>query len=318
MKAVGLQEFGPPDVLQVMELPDPVPIPGRVVVRVVAATVNPTDTLLREGQQAASMTDLKPPYVPGMELAGRVHAIDGPSSLAVGQAVMGVVSPRRPEGGAQAELVSVPEVSLMPVPSHMGFAEAATIPMNGLTALLSIRALGLPAPSTVLVTGGAGALGGYVIQLARHAGHTVVADAKLADRPLLKELGAQIVVPRGPFMEREVRKMLPDGVDGLVDAARMGKAARAVVKDGHMCVSVRALSGDEEARVQHHAVSVGRYAEDAEAIRSLSELAANAVLIPRVARRLPMSQAPEAHRLVEQGGLRGRVVMIFGEGRNHA
>jgi NADPH2:quinone reductase len=318
MKVVGLEEFGSPDVLRVLELTEPVPTPGRTVVRVVAATVNPTDTLLRSGQQAASMTDLEPPYVPGMEFAGHVHATDEQSGLAVGQAVMGVVDPRRPEGGAQVELVSVPAVSLMPVPSHLGLAEAATIPMNGLTALLAIRALGLPKGSTVLVTGGAGALGGYVIQLAKHAGHTVVADAKLADRPLLKHLGADILVPRGPFMEREVRKMLPDGVDGLVDAARIGGLARAVVKDGHMCVAVRALSGDEEARVRHQAVSVGRHAEDAEAIATLSELVAEGVLTPRVARRLPMSQAAEAHRLVEQGGLRGRVVLIFGADKDRA
>jgi NADPH2:quinone reductase len=312
MRVVGLQRFGPPEVLQVIDLPEPVPGPGQVVVRVVAAAVNPTDTLLRSGQQASSMSALEPPYVPGMDFAGFVHAVgEGVSAHAVGERVMGVVNPRRAEGGAQAELLSVPAVSLMHVPTRVGLAEAATLPMNGLTAFLAVEALGLEGSGTVLVTGGAGALGGYVIELAKHAGLTVVADARPADRSLLKRFGADMVVPRGPWFEREVRKILPAGVDALVDAARIGPAARALVKDGGVCVSVRALAGDEEARVRHLAVAVGAHAEDEAAIGRLADLVEARVLTPRVARRLPIERAPEAHQLVEAGGLRGRVVLVF-------
>jgi NADPH:quinone reductase len=309
---VGLETFGDPDVLNVLDLPDPVPTPGRAVVRVFAATVNPTDTLLRAGQQAASMTQLAPPYIPGMEFAGHVHALgEGATELEVGQPVMGVVNPRRPEGGAQAELLSVPFDSLLPVVATMDLVEAATIPMNGLTALKAIEVLDLGQGGVVLATGGAGALGGYVIQLAKHAGLTVIADAKDADRDFLARLDVDHIVPRGPAMARAVRDLAPNGLDGLIDAARIGDEARALVRDGGVCVSVRGLQGDEDTRVRHHAVAVGQHVEDRDAISQLGRLVSAGVLTPRVARRLPIERAAEAHRLVEAGGLRGRVVLTF-------
>src|SRR4051812_24823833 len=90
---VGLMDFGAPDVVSTVDLPEPVAGPGEVVVKVVAATVNPTDTLMRSGQYAAGMTDLEPPYVTGMEFAGYVHEVGEGSPLTVGQPVMGVVNP---------------------------------------------------------------------------------------------------------------------------------------------------------------------------------------------------------------------------------
>jgi NADPH2:quinone reductase len=314
VRAVALETFGGPDVLSVMEFPDPVPAPGRALVAVVAATVNPTDTLLRGGQQAGLMTELSPPYIPGMEFAGHVHALGkGSTPFQIGQRVMGIVNPRRPEGGAQAELLSVPASSLLEVPTSLDLVEAATVPMNGLTALKVIEALALTAGDTLLVTGGAGALGGYVIELAKHRGLHVIADARDNDRTLLLRLGAGSVVSRGPDMVQGVRELVPDGVHGLVDAAVIGETARALVRDGGICVSVRGLQGAGDTRVRHRAVSVSQHTEDADALRELAKLTSDGVLTPRVARCLPMEQAAEGHRLVEAGGLRGRVVLTFAE-----
>lgn len=312
MRAVALQKFGEPDVLRAEVLPDPTPAAGRAIVRVSAATVNPTDTLLRSGQQAARMTQLPPPYIPGMEFSGHVESIgDGEATLEVGQPVMGIVNPRRREGGAQAELLSVPIASLMPVDASLDLVEAATIPMNGLTALKAVDAMDLGPGQTVLVTGGAGAVGAYVVQIAKHRGLIVIADAKPADEPLLLRMGADHVVPRGAGMTQAVRDLASGGVDGLVDAARIGVDARSLVRDGGIAIAVRVLQGDEEARMRHQAIGVTQHAEDVAALRELSELAASGVLTPRVARTLPMEQASEAHQLVEAGGLRGRVVLLF-------
>ena len=318
MRAVGLEAFGEPEVLQVLDVPEPGLVPGRAVVTVVAATVNPTDILLRSGQQADSMRELSPPYIPGMEFAGYVHALgDGPTGLEAGQPVMGIVNPRRPEGGAQSERVSVPLNSLVPVAASADLAEAATIPMNGLTALKAIEALCLRPGQVVLVTGGAGGLGGYVIQLAKHAGLKVIVDAKPADRDLLKRLGADEIVPRGEGMAQAVLRLVPDGVDGLVDAAVVGEAAWASVRHGGICVSVRGLPGVDDTRIRHHVVSVPQHAEDLAALNKLGRLVTEGVLTPRVARRLPIDQAADAHRLVEAGGLRGRIVLMFHADAGH-
>ena len=95
MLVIGFMEFGGPQVLQVMDLPQPTPAVGEVVVRVAASTVNPTDLMMRAGQQAALMTALTPPYIAGMEFSGHIHSVgDGVSGLSAGQPVMGVVNPR--------------------------------------------------------------------------------------------------------------------------------------------------------------------------------------------------------------------------------
>jgi NADPH:quinone reductase-like Zn-dependent oxidoreductase len=305
--------FGGPEVLQIIEREAPRPGPGEAVVRVAAATVNPTDILMRAGKQAALMTDIKPPYVAGMDFAGAIEAVGpGVEGLPIGARVMGVVNPRRPAGGAHSEKVLAPVASLVPIPGGVELAEAATLPMNGLTAIMAIEALGLAKGSTVLVTGGAGALGGYVIQLARHAGLRVFADAKADDAALLMSFGAESILPRGDAMATALLDLAPQGVDGLVDCALLGAAAASLVRDGGVAVWVRKANAHEDPRLLSRYVGVTDRMTDTAALRRLATLAAEGALTPRVARRLPMEQAAEANRLVEAGGLRGRVVLTFG------
>lgn len=310
MLAVGFEWFGGPEVLHVVELPDPEPGPGEVVVAVEAATVNPTDTLMRSGQQAAAMREQSPPFVPGMELAGRVVALGQQVlDLAVGDPVMGIVNPRRAEGGALAERVRVPAASVVRAPAGLAPAAAATLPMNGLTALKAVEAAGVKAGDWLMVTGATGALGGYACQVATHRGVRVVAGADVADHDLLRELGVEAVVPRSEGLADAVREVVPDGVAAVVDAALLGDTADALVRDGGTSVSVRGPR-DGDPRLRHAVVSVTRHAEDAGALRTVAELAAAGVLVPRVAHVLTWDRAARAHTLVEQGGLRGRVVLV--------
>jgi NADPH2:quinone reductase len=311
VKAVALHSFGPPDVLTVVDLAEPRSRLGHVVVAVAAATVNPTDALLRSGGQAEAMKGLLPPYIPGMELAGRIVETGDQSRFSPGQLVMAPINPRRPEGGAQAERVLVPTDSLLPVPDGMGLVEAATLPMNGLTAVKAMEALDLEAGDILMVTGGAGALGGYVVQMAHHAGIRVIADAKSQDVHLLRGLGADVVVPRGEGMFSAVRDVAPEGVDGLVDAGLVGAAAHALVRDAGTSVAVRGVAVDADPRVRHHAVSVGKDVEDRDALRELADLVERRVLVPRVALTLSYERAADAHRALERGGLRGRIVLTF-------
>jgi NADPH:quinone reductase-like Zn-dependent oxidoreductase len=257
------------------------------------------------------MAALAPPYIPGMDLAGVVHELgDQVAGLQVGQPVMGIVDPRRPEGGAQAEYVVLPAASVVPVAGR-DLVEAATVPMNGLTAMMAIERLEASPGQVVLITGAAGAVGGYAVQLAHLAGLTVVADCKEEDAILVRNLGVDHLVPRGGGMAAAVRGLFPDGVDGLIDAARIGPTAAAMVRDGGTAIRVRSSDAGDE-RLRSRFVLVGERLGDTAALRRLAELLDAGTLTPRVAARLPMDRASEAHRLLEKGGLRGRLVLELG------
>ncbi len=162
MRAVGVTSYGGPEALVIVELPEPQPGPGEIRIRVHAATVNPTDTYVRNGARAA-MQRVKPfPYVPGMDAAGVVDAI-GPGTdtdLRVGEAVMAIVVPDGSHGAYSEQLV-VPADSAVRAPKGATHVEASTLPMNGLTARRSLDQLALRPGQTLLVTGAAGCYGGY-------------------------------------------------------------------------------------------------------------------------------------------------------------
>lgn len=259
------------------------------------------------------MTDLSPPYIAGNEFAGHVHALGaGVSGLAVGQAVMGAVSPRRPGGGSDTEYICVPSTYLAAVKNPAAdLTLAATLPMNGLTALLALDAVRAPDVKSILVTGGAGALGGYVIQLAKLEGLTVVADAKESDVALLTQLGATHIVPRGEGMAAAVRALFPNGVDAAVDCALLRDAAAAAVRDGGGVVALRSTIRLRDERVVNRRISVTAQPPDPAGLQRLADLWEKGAITPRVAVRTPMADARQAHRQVEAGGLRGRVVLTF-------
>ena len=200
MRAVGFTEFGDPSVLHIVTVPKPSPGPGQVLVKVAAATVNPTDLGFRAGGRALP-PGVEPPYIAGMDLAGVIDAVGldvtGPdgTSWQVGDRVMAAVSPSVPGGGAQAEYVAVAEDALARVPDGWSLEEAATLPMNGLTVRNALDLLALPPGSTLAVTGSAGIVGQFALQLGRHEGLTVIGDAAPAEIELIESFGAR---PGGP------------------------------------------------------------------------------------------------------------------------
>ena len=226
MRAVGLMEHGGPEVLQVVEVPEVHAGPGQVRVRVRAAAVNPTDTLARNGSRAEQQSVDPPPYVPGMDIAGVVDEVGSEvtTGLKTGDRVMAMVVPKGCHGGYREQIV-LDQRAVVAAPSWSRHTEACTLPMNGLTAQLSLDLLGLKAGQTLAVTGAAGAYGGYVIQLAKVAGLKVIADASDADHPLVMALGADIVVGRGDDVADRIRKHFREGVDGLADGAVLNERA---------------------------------------------------------------------------------------------
>jgi NADPH:quinone reductase len=312
MRAIGVTEFGGPEALHVVELPDPQAGPGEVRIRVRAAAVNPTDTGLRSGARAASLKDVPSPYVPGMDVAGVVDQI-GPQTatdLQVGDHVMAIVLPHGPHGG-YCELIAVPAQAVVRVPAGASDAEAATLPMNGLTTVQALDLLDLQPGQVLAVTGAAGAVGGAAVQLGRAAGLRVIADASPQDEQLVKDLGADIVVPRGDGFADRVRAVVPEGADGLIDAALLDEAAAPAVRDGGRIATVRGFRGADQRGITYHPVSVRRYEREQAKLDRLRQQVEAGQVTMRVAQIMPAERAAEAHRLLQAGGTRGRIILEF-------
>jgi NADPH:quinone reductase-like Zn-dependent oxidoreductase len=312
MKAVGLTEFGGPEVLRVLDLPDPDAGPGELRIRVHAATVNPTDTGLRSGARAQLLKDIRPPYVPGMDVAGVLDQI-GPgvsTDLQLGDHVMAIVVPHGSHGG-YSELVVLPAESVTRVPAGASDAAAATLPMNGLTTRQALDLLGLQPGQTLAVTGAAGAVGGYAVQLGKADGLRVIADAAVQDEQLVRDLGADIVVRRGPDFAELVRAATLDGADGLIDAALLNELVVPAVRDGGKIATVRGFRGEEVRGITFHPVTVRSYARQHGKLDQLRPQVEAGRVTLRVARTLPAAQAHEAHRILEAGGTRGRLILEF-------
>jgi NADPH:quinone reductase-like Zn-dependent oxidoreductase len=312
MRAIGVTEFGGPEVLVVVDLPDPEAGPGQFRIRVHAAAVNPTDTVLRDGARAEQLKNVPPPHVPGMDVAGVLEQIGQGvrTDLAVGDRVMAIVVPHGSHG-AYSERVVVPAESVVRVPAGATDAEAATLPMNGLTVCQALDLLGLEAGQTLAVTGAAGAVGGYAVQLGKAEGLRVIASASPADEALVRDLGADIVVGRGPDFAREVRRLLPDGADGLIDGALLGQSAADAVRDGGRIATLRGFVGEEVRGITFHPVWVRNYAREQAKLDRLRQQAEDGQITLRVARTFPAERAAEAHDLLQARGTRGRLVLEF-------
>lgn len=308
-RAVGIMQPGGPEVVRVVEREVREPGPGEVRLGVSAAAVNPTDIGLRE----RGAEGLPPPWVPGMDAAGLVESVGaGVEHLAVGDEVMAAVAPRRPEGGAQAELVVVPAASVVPVPDGMPADGAATLPMNGLTALHGLDLLALPEGQTLLVTGGAGLLASYVIPTAKQRGLRVLADASPADEELVRGFGADVLLPRGDALVDAARGEAPEGVDAVYDTALLRRAVFPAIREGGALAVVRTWDGDAvEHGIRIEKVQVWTVLERTDWLREVRQLAQEGVLVPRVAATYPPEAAADAQRRMEAGGLRGRAVVVF-------
>lgn len=310
MRAVLINAANGPDAIAVGEREVRGPECGEALINVQAAAVNPADVLMWRTLGGGSAPV---PFTAGMDAAGVVESL-GPDveHLQVGQRVMAVVFPNRPEGGAQAEQIVVPAASVVPIPDDLDIAAASTLPMNGLTALEGLHILDLEAGATIAVTGGAGLLASYAIPLAKRAGLRVVADAKPADVDLVASFGADIVIPRGDDLAAAVRTAVPQGVDGVFDTASVTTAVVPAVRDGGVIVYVRSWEDPKPDRgIEVRRVSVGNALQNTDWLRRLADEAGRGRLQLRVAKTYVPESAQEAYLRMEAGGLRGRGVIAF-------
>ena len=313
MKAVGVNTFGGPEALEIVDLPTPNAGPGEVRIRVHAAAVSPTDTHVRAGSRASRQAEESPPpYVPGMDAAGVLDQIGAgtQTDLSVGDHVMAVVVPKG-QHGAYSEYIVLPAESVAKIPQGASFAEASTLPMNGLTAKYSLEQLALVPGQTLAVTGAAGCYGGYMVELGKAAGLQVIADASEADEELVAALGADVVVRRGDDVAERIRQHFPQGTDGLADGSVQMDMLVAAVRDGGSFASVRGWTGNAERNITFHKTWVFEYAKEQAQLDRLRQQVEQGQVTLRVAGTVPAENAAEAHRRLEAGGTRGRWVIEF-------
>jgi NADPH:quinone reductase-like Zn-dependent oxidoreductase len=211
VKAARFSRFGGPEVLEIVDLPDPHPGPGQVRIAVRAAGVNPSDWKKREG-----LMDPELPQTMGHEAAGVVDELgEGVADVAIGDRVFGLSA----EGAAQAELAVLSFYA--PIPPSLNFAGAAALPAAVETATRALDQLGAGSGSTLLINGASGSVGSAAVQLAVVRGARVIGTASPANHDYLRSLGAEPVA-YGEGLAGRVRALAPDGVDVALDVAGSG------------------------------------------------------------------------------------------------
>jgi NADPH:quinone reductase-like Zn-dependent oxidoreductase len=197
------------------------------------------------------------------------------------------------------------------VPRGATLEQAATLPMNGLTVRLALDQLNLRPGQMLAVTGAAGAVGGYAVELGVADGLRVIAVAGPRDEALVKQMGASVFIPRGDDAAQRIRAVVPGGVDGVVDAAVIGAPILPAIKDGGALAAVRAWEGETERGIEIKQVRVAAYLENQQALAGLGRLVADGKLTLRIAETFPPERTGEAQQKLIAGGVRGRLVIVF-------
>jgi len=304
IRVCEVSAFGGPEVLSLHERPLPVRGPGEVLVRIEATTVNPTDLAARSGHHRRGlMPELTTPFVPGWDIAG-VVLDGGESGYGEGEPIVGLIPWVREGGrvGSYAGAAAVDPAWLARRTADLNPVTAASLPLNALTAWQGLELIAAPAGATILITGASGAVGGFATQLAARAGLHVIAQASAGDEDWVSGLGADEVVAR----DADPSALGP--VDALFDAVPLGEAAAAAVHDGGAALFTRRVADAGEGRIR---VETMLAHPDGAALGAIVELARRGQLRTRIAQTLDLSQASEAHRLAERGGLRGKLVLTI-------
>ncbi|GAB2514397.1 NADP-dependent oxidoreductase [Nocardia heshunensis] len=310
MRAVVIRSFGGPEVLEVAEVPVPSTGAGQVRIRVAAAAVNPVDIHTRTGGLAqAGLMVPRAVIGLGWDVAGTIDEIGpGVTDFAVGDGVFGLSDRLDIPLGTQAEYVVLDATAVARSPRGLSAVEAATVPLNALTAAQSLDLLDLQPGQTVLITGAAGAVGGYAVELAVSQGLRVVATAAADDETLVRKLGAEHFVPRGARLGEAVRTLVPGGVDGAVDAAALGAETLDAVRSEGVFAAV--VGGAEPPGLRGIRVANTWIRADGPRLAELATLLEQGRLTPRVADTLPLDRVADAHTRLTTGSQRGRLVLI--------
>jgi NADPH:quinone reductase-like Zn-dependent oxidoreductase len=297
MKAILFDQFGGPEVLHEADVDVPQPGPGQVRARVKAAGVNALDGKIRSGAlQAAFPTPL--PAIPGAEFAGVVDAVgEGVSEVKVGDEVLGWS-----DTGAYAQFALATTVAAKP--AGLDWQHAAALPVAGETTERTLNLLGVATGETLLIHGGAGAVGTVAIQLAIARGARVIATAGAANQEYLAALGATPTLYGEGLVER-VRALAPEGVDAVLDLAGKGALPDSITLRGgtDRIVTIADFGADQLG------ITFSRGGErSAERLAAMAEDAANGKIVTTVT-AYPLADAATAHEISGAGHVKGKLAL---------
>ncbi|GHE11874.1 NADP-dependent oxidoreductase [Streptomyces alanosinicus] len=295
MRAAVVRTFGGPEAVEIVEVPVPEAGARQVRIKVAAGALNPVDAAVRAGVFGGAGKDLGL----GWDVAGTVDAAGVAAAWNVGDAVVALAPGLADPLGSHAEYVVVDAGAVAVAPASVDAVHSGTLPLNGLTALQALDLLDLRPGGKLLVTGAAGAVGGFAVQLAAHRGIEVVGHARAGDEELVRSLGAARFTSDG---------VAPGSVDAVLDAAVLGAPALEWVRDGGAFVAVRDGVLPEAARgVRMENVWVRA---DGAQLAELVRLVDEGVLTLRVAQAYGLDEAAKAHARLAEGGARGRLVLV--------
>lgn len=310
MRGISQTTLGGPEVLELVELPRPVPGPTEVLVRVTAAGVNPVDWKVRARGGFLG----EPPFTVGWDVAGVVDEVGGGvTRFAPGDRVFGM--PRFPaEAAAYAELVTSPSRQLARIPASLNDIEAGALPLVGLTAWQAlVETAGVGRGQRVLVLAAAGGVGHLAVQIAKSRGAYVIGTARAEKHAFLMELGADQAID---YTTEDVAERAGD-IDVVLDLVGDDQAGRSVKTLSAGGTFIRVPSASNLAGIRADAADGVRVTgilvePDRTGMEALSDLVARGALRPRVQETFPLAEAGRAHELGEAGRTQGKLVLTVG------
>ena len=310
MKAVRYYEFGGPEVLRYEEIAQPSPGAGEVRLRVAATSFNPVDAGIRSGNLRGPFP-VTLPHTPGIDVAGTVDALgEDVAGLQVGDQVIGFLPMMAP--GASAEYVVTPAEILTAAPTSIPLSDAAALPVTGVTAWQALFDIGeLRDGQRVLINGAGGTVGGYAVQLARHAEAHVIATASPRSSERMRQAGASEVIDHTTV---EVSRAVTEPVDLLLNLAPVGPeqlaALAALVRPGGVVVNTTVwmqAPSDEVRGVR----GINLYVRsDVKQLARLVAMVDQGVLHVNVAERVALSELPAVHARAAAGDLPGKIIVV--------
>ena len=329
MRAIVFDHYGNPDVLSLRDVPIPEPQDGEVLVRVAYAGVNPADSKTRAGHSARVGYHVAFPFVPGRDVAGVVERTGaGVTGIQQGDRVIGWCSVDGKTWGSYGEFVRIPARDVAPMPRSLNFAQAAAIPVASLTAfqaLFHAEKGGMIPGQKVLIHGAAGGVGGFAVQFAKSGGLLVAATCGTANAGYVRSLGADRVIDyTSENVCQAVRDWSADGVDVVLDAVGPATLPKAldVLRGGGRLINLITTTADgdmerdrkeAERRGFRKITTVIDFERARESMREITNLIDRGLVHVPPIDVLPLEDAARAHRMIETGHVRGKLILKVAE-----
>jgi NADPH:quinone reductase-like Zn-dependent oxidoreductase len=301
MQALQYTEYGGPEVLRVVDVEEPHAGPGQIRVVVKAVGINPVDWKARSGRFKAPL-----PAITGSDISGVVDEIgEGVTDVSIGDEVFGMAISG---GAAQYALLR----NFTPKPAGMSFEEAAGLPVPVETAVRVLELLDLNPGQTLLINAATGGVGSAAVQLARARGLTVIGTASPSNHDYLRSLGATPTT-YGDGLPARVKELAPQGVDAAFDAAGRGALPDLIEITGDVAKVITIADPQAEQLGVRYASGQGSGDRAWHALPEAAELWEQGKFAMPVARTFPLAEGSEAHRISEDGHVRGKLVLLVDE-----